>query len=62
MAYPSRNTSVYGLPALNTGVLLKEDGFALLTESGNEILLENPRQDLTAPTRNVSAYSLPNRN
>jgi hypothetical protein len=58
MPYPTRNISTYSLPSLNTGVLLKEDGFALLTEDGNEILLENPRQDLTAPTRNVSSYSL----
>lgn len=58
----SRNGSTYNLPNQNTGVLLKEDGFALLTEDGNEILLENPRQDVNLSARNVSAYTLPSRN
>ena len=61
MAYPTRNSSTYTLPNLNSGVLLKEDGYALLTEDGNEILLENPCQDANLNTRNVSSYSLPNR-
>ncbi len=59
---PTRNPSTYTLPTLNTGVLLKEDGFALLTEDGNEILLENPSQIVDLPTRNPSSYTLPNRN
>lgn len=62
MAFPTRNTSSYTLPNLNTGVLLKEDGFALLTESGNEILLENPTSDPNLTSRNSSSYSLPSRN
>lgn len=62
MSYPTRNTSTYSLPYLNTGVLLKEDGYALLTESGDEILLENPRQDANYASRNASSYSLPSRN
>lgn len=61
MAYPSRNTSTYTLPGLNSGVLLKEDGFALTTEDGTEILLENPTQDPNLTARNVSSYSLPSR-
>lgn len=61
MAYPTRNTSSFSLPNLNTGILLKEDGFALLTEDGNEILLENPHQDANYDSRNVATYSLPNR-
>jgi hypothetical protein len=64
MPYPTtnRNVSVYTLPNLNTGVLLKEDGFALLTEDGNEILLENPINDPNLTARNASSYSLPSRN
>ena len=62
MAYPTRNTSSYSLATLNTGVLLKEDGFALLTESGNEILLENPVNDPNLSARNASSYTLPTRN
>ena len=62
MSYPTRNISSYTLPALNTGVLLKGDGFSLLTESGNELLLENPTQTVTLSTRNISAYTLPSRN
>lgn len=56
-----RNVGVYTLPTQNTGVLLKEDGFALTTEDGTEILIENPIQDPNLTPRNVSAYSLPNR-
>lgn len=59
---PPRNESVYTLPNLNTGVLLKEDGDSLLTEDGNEILLENPVNDPNLTARNSSSYSLPNRN
>ena len=62
MSYPTRNTSTYTLPNLNSGVLLKEDGYALLTESGNEIPLENPVNDPNLSARNVSAYTLPPRN
>jgi flagellar basal body rod protein FlgG len=58
----SRNNSTYSLPNLNTGVLLKEDGFALLAEDGNEILLENPTQDPNLTARNASSYTLPSRN
>lgn len=58
----SRNTSSYTLPALNTGVLLKEDGDSLLLENGNEILLENPSQTVNLAIRNSSSYSLPSRN
>ena len=57
MSLPSRNISVQTYPYLNSGVLLKEDGFALLTEDGNEILLENPRQDANLSTRNVSSFN-----
>lgn len=61
--YPlsDRNASTYTLPGLNTGVLLKEDGFALTTEDGTEILLENPRQDANLTERSTSSYTLPNR-
>ena len=59
---PPRNSSTYTLPGLNTGVLLKEDGFALTTEDGTEILLENPTQDPNLTLRNVSTANLPNRN
>lgn len=62
MTLPERNTSTYTLPGLNTGVLLKEDGFALTTEDGTEILLENPRQDPKLTARNASTATLPNRN
>jgi hypothetical protein len=62
MALPTRNTSTYTLPTLNTGILLKEDGDALLTEDGFEILLENPTQDPNLTARNVSSYTLPSRN
>ena len=58
---PPRNASTYVLPTQNTGVLLKEDGFALTTEDGTEILLENPIQDPNLTARNASTYSLPNR-
>ena len=58
---PPRNASTYVLPTQNTGVLLKEDGFALTTEDGTEILLENPTQDPNLTARNASSYSLPNR-
>lgn len=61
MSYPTRNTSTFTLPGLNTGVMLKEDGFALLTESGDEIKLENPDIDPMPTSRNTSSYSLPNR-
>lgn len=61
MAYTVRNVSIYQLPNLNTGVLLKEDGFALTTEDGTEILLENPTQDPNLTQRAVSSYTLPNR-
>jgi hypothetical protein len=57
MAYPTRSTSSYALTSLNTGVLLKEDGFALLTESGNEILLENPVNDPNLSSRSVSSFN-----
>ena len=63
MAYPTRNDSTFSpYTPLNTGVLLKEDGFALLTEDGNEILLENPIQDPNLTARNSSSYTLPSRN
>ena len=62
MSLPTRNISTYTLPNLNVGVLLKEDGDALLTEGGFEILLENPEQRPTLSTRNASVYSLPSRN
>ena len=62
MANPTRNTSTYTNPAWNTGVLLKEDGFALLTEDGNEKLLENPANNPNLTTRNSSSYTLPSRN
>ena len=62
MALPNRNTSAFTVPTLNTGVLLQEDGFALLTEDGNEILLENPTQTPNLDARNTSSYSLSNRN
>lgn len=62
MAYPSRNTSVYALPSLNVGVLLKEDGDPLLTEDGFEFLLENPDQNPNLTTRNTAALpTLPTR-
>lgn len=59
---PSRQSSSYTLPNLNVGVLLKEDGDAILTEDGNEILLENPVNDPNLTARNASSYTLPNRN
>lgn len=59
---PPRNTSAYTLPNLNVGVLLQENGDSLLTEDGNEILLENPAQDPNLTARNTSTYSLPTRN
>lgn len=62
MSLPTRNASTYTLPTLNTGVLLKEDGFALTTEDGTEILIENPIQDPNLTARNVSTATLPNRN
>lgn len=62
MSNPTRNISSYTLPSLNVGVLLKEDGFALTTEDGTEILLENPVQDPDLTARNSSTYSLPIRN
>lgn len=63
MTFTLRNTSSYTLAQLNTGVLLKEDGFALLTESGDEILLENPRQDANYSTRNTQSLPvMPTRN
>jgi len=62
MPLPTRNPSSYTLPTQNTGVLLKEDGFALTTEDGTEILLENPVQDPNLTARNVSTATLPNRN
>ena len=62
MAYPTRNNSTYTTPYRNTGILLKEDGFALLTEGGDTIQLENPDTDPNLTTRNISSYSLPNRN
>jgi len=58
MPLPSRNNSTYALPNRNTGVLLKEDGFALLQENGDEILIENPTHDPNLSARNASAYSL----
>jgi len=58
---PPRNASTYVLPTQNTGVLLKEDGFALTTEDGTEILIENPVQDPHLTARSTSSYSLPNR-
>ena len=58
---PPRNESTYTLPTLNTGVLLKEDGFALTTEDGTEIILENPTQDPNLTARNTSSYTLPSR-
>lgn len=58
---PDRNTSTFVLPTLNTGVLLKEDGFPLTTEDGTEILIENPIQDPNLTARSASSYSLPNR-
>lgn len=62
--YPltDRNSSTYTLPTLNTGVLLKEDGDPILTEDGNELLLENPVQTTNLDSRNGSSYTLPNRN
>lgn len=57
-----RNGGTYTLPTQNTGVLLKEDGFALTTEDGTEILLENPIQDPNLTPRNASTATLPNRN
>ena len=62
MVYTLRNSSTYTLPNLNVGVLLKEDGFALLTEAGDEILLENPSQNPSLTSRNSSSYTLPTRN
>ena len=59
---PPRHDSTYTLPNLNVGVLLKEDGDALLTEDGFEILLENPAQDPNLTARNTSSYTLPTRN
>lgn len=59
MAYPTRNTSSYTLPNLSTGVLLKEDGFALLTDDGRELLIENPYQSVSLTSRNSSSYTLP---
>lgn len=59
---PPRSSSTYVLPTLDSGVLLKEDGFALTTEDGTEILLENPVQDPSLEIRNLSSYSLPIRN
>ena len=59
---PTRNTSSYTLPTLNTGVLLQENGDKLLTEDGLEILLENPTQDPNLTARNVSSFTLPTRN
>jgi len=59
---PTRNISSYTNPSLNVGILLKEDGFALTTEDGTEILLENPVQDPDLTARNSSTYSLPIRN
>lgn len=59
---PTRNISSYTNPSLNVGILLKEDGFALTTEDGTEILLENPAQDPDLTARNSSTYSLPSRN
>lgn len=54
---PPRNASTYVLPTLNTGVLLKEDGFALTTEDGTEILLENPTQNPNLSQRNSSTFN-----
>lgn len=54
---PPRNSSTYTLPGLNTGVLLKEDGFALTTEDGTEILIENPTQDPSLSQRNSSTFN-----
>ena len=62
MSNPTRNISSYTNPSLNVGILLKEDGFALTTEDGTEILLENPVQDPNLTARNSSTYSLPIRN
>lgn len=62
MSYPTRNISTQTTPNLNVGIILKEDGFALTTEDGTEILLENPVQDPNLSARNNSSYSLPSRN
>jgi hypothetical protein len=63
MSLPTRNVSVQTYPNLNSGVLLKEDGYSLLKEDGFEILLENPSQNPNLNTRNVSSFnSLPVRN
>lgn len=63
MTYPTRNTSTYTLPNLNTGYLTQENGDAILTEDGFNILIENPTQDPNLTTRNTSTFnSNPTRN
>lgn len=57
MAYPTRNTSTYTLPNLNTGSLMQENGDLLLTEDGFEILIENPTQDPNLTPRNTSTFN-----
>jgi len=63
MAYPSRNSSTYTLPNLNTGFLLLESGDYLLLETGDKIILEGlPTNSISLSSRNTSSYSLPSRN
>lgn len=63
MTYPTRNSSTYTLPNLNTGYLTQENGDAILTEDGLEILIENPTQDPNLTARNTSTFnSNPTRN
>lgn len=59
---PPRHDSTYTLPNLNTGYLTQENGDALLTEDGFNILIENPTQDPQLTARNSSSYTLPTRN
>lgn len=61
-ALNARNGNSYTQQNQSVGVLLMETGDHILTEAGDDILLENPAPVVPSTSRNGSSYTQASRN